>query len=309
MQRSSRWTQWVTFASLLFAPLSVNAQGNPTADQAVTVQINTTHTGYISTPGLVPPITMLWSTDLGANVKYPLIAEGKVFALTTASTGPALYALDGKTGAIVWGPVSVPSGSFTDAEFGYDAGRIFVVPESTSSFTSGAMYAYDSGSGALLWSTTLPGQYGFSSPPTAYKGIVYVGGAGSGGTLYAVDESTGNVLWTAAVANGDNSSPAVTDDSVFVSYAGPQSYRFNPATGAQIWHYDSGIEGGGGSTPAYYLNQLYVRDYDDPNNQFGGLILSGTDGTLLSKFDPGFSDAPFPRRSGVRWAISINRLL
>ena len=39
------------------------------------------------------------------------------------------------------------------------------------------------------------------------SGIVYVGGAGSGGTLYAVSESAGNVLWTASVQNGDNSSP------------------------------------------------------------------------------------------------------
>jgi outer membrane protein assembly factor BamB len=68
-----------------------------------------------------------------------------------------------------------------------------------------------------VWARQLPGQYAFSSPPTAKDGVVYVSGAGSGGTLYAVDEASGTVLATQPVANGDDSSPALSADAVFVS--------------------------------------------------------------------------------------------
>jgi hypothetical protein len=56
------------------------------------------------------------------------------------------------------------------------------------------------------------------------------------------------VTWTAGVANGDDSSPAVTD-GIYVSDACEQSYRFDPATGATRWVHSTGCEGGGGKTP------------------------------------------------------------
>ena len=35
---------------------------------------------------------------------------------------------------------------------------------------------------------------------------------------------------------------------------------FNPTTGAQIWHYQTGCFGGGGTTPSLWQGRLYVRD-------------------------------------------------
>src|SRR6266480_5492784 len=144
-----------------------------------------------------------------------------------------------------------------------------------------------SSNGANLWTVQLPGQYAFTSPPTAVNGIVFVGGAGTGGTLYAVNENNGAVLWTAGVENGDNSSPAVTPGSVFVSYACPQSYAFAPSTGQLQWHYSGRCEGGGGKTPVYHLGKLYVRDsYSTPTN---GLILDANTGANTGGFN---SDRP-----------------
>jgi outer membrane protein assembly factor BamB len=48
--------------------------------------------------------------------------------------------------------------------------------------------------------------------------------------------------------NGDTSSPAVISDGV--SYSCPNIYKFDPATGAVVWHYAPGCSGGGGKTPA-----------------------------------------------------------
>ena len=67
-----------------------------------------------------------------------------------------------------------------------------------------------------------------------------------------------------------------------------QTYDFNPTTGSQIWHYNSGVEGGGGKTPVYYNGNLYVRD-------FGGLTaFNAANGTQVAAFNPAFSAATAP---------------
>ena len=233
-----------------------------TKDQVVTFQIAATHNAVSTTSGVQPPLRIAWSVDLGATVSYPLIAAGKVFVIAGDyfANGVNLYALDAATGTTVWGPVPIARGYYWWAAAAYDNGRIFVVPNSVSGFSSGAMFAYDAASGRQLWSMALPGQYMFNSPPTALNGIVYTGGAGTGGTIYAVRESDGKLLWNGAVMNGDDSSPAVSSNGVYVSYACPQTYRFGPTTGSQAWHYSGPCEGGGGSTPVLYQGSLYVRD-------------------------------------------------
>ncbi|HWP53168.1 MAG TPA: hypothetical protein VN476_03495, partial [Pyrinomonadaceae bacterium] len=62
--------------SILFA-ISVQAQVGQ--DQARNFQINETHTGSSSSPGLVPPLKPKWSVNFGQNISYPIIADGKVF--------------------------------------------------------------------------------------------------------------------------------------------------------------------------------------------------------------------------------------
>jgi outer membrane protein assembly factor BamB len=149
------------------------------------------------------------------------------------------------------------------------------------------MKAFDAASGNLLWSVNLPDQYAFTSPPTAVNGVVFIGGAGSGGTVYAVDESNGQVLWTMPVENGDSSSPAVVGGNVYVSYACPQSYAFNAANGQQLWHHDSCCEGGGGATPVVHGGQVYVRD--DFCDSTPGLVLDANTGNPIGGFN---SDTP-----------------
>jgi outer membrane protein assembly factor BamB len=291
-------TGWFGFALWSGAFCSFAQSGAPAraTDLAVTFQINARHTGAIITPSLLPPLTVKWSVDLGAAASYPLIAEKKVFVLAGDSTAGDvnLYALDINTGGTVWGPILIPvEASFFWAAATYDNGMIFVVPGAVSGLTSGALYAYDAKNGQQLWSTTLPGQVLFSSPPTARNGIVYTAGAGNGGTLYAVSETDGRLLWTASVLNGDNSSPVVTSGGVYVSYACPQTYKFEPKGGAQIWHLSGPCSGGGGNTPALYRGGLYVRG--SQINSDNGAILSALKGTALKYFNSQFPPAFFHR--------------
>src|SRR5262249_1552610 len=76
--------------------------------------------------------------------------------------------------------------------------------------------------------------------------------------------------------------------NVYVSYACPQAYGFNTATGQQLWHYESCCEGGGGKTPVVHDGQVYVRDsFCTPGSL--GLVLDADTGTKTGEFN---SDVP-----------------
>ncbi len=218
--------------------------------------------------------SQLWSVDLGAAISYPLIADGRVYVTvrsTSSAYGTKLYALDATTGATLWGPIDL-GGTYYWSGIAYDAGRVFALNG------DGLMRAFDSVSGAMSWSRQLPDQWSFDSAPTARDGYVYTGGAGFGGTLYAVSQSSGAVAWTAPVANGSNSSPAVSAAGVYVSYACGRAYRFAPTTGALMWNRVTGCSGGGGRTTVLAGGDLYVRD-----SSYGAVLDSGT-GAVLRPF-------------------------
>jgi outer membrane protein assembly factor BamB len=255
-------------------------------DRSVTWQNNPTHDGFNPASPIVPPLRLKWTRDLSSSgvtsISYPLIAQGLIFVTTATQNnyGAKLIALDEHTGATVWS--ANVGGTYFFADAAYDSGKVFVVN------FDGLMKAFDAPTGTLLWSANLPGQYAFTSAPTAVNGVVFEGGAGSGGTVYAVDETNGAVLWTMGVENGDSSSPAITLGNVFVSYACPQTYAFNTVTGQLLWHRSSCCEGGGGATPVVHAAQLYVRDsFCTPGTS--GLVLDANTGARIQGFN---SDRP-----------------
>ena len=194
--------------------------------------------------------------------------------------GKTLYALRESDGSVAWSrPIS---GLYNWSNAAYDTGRVFVVN------FDGYLQALAADTGALVWATQLPYQYAFSSPPTARDGVVYVSGAGSGGTVYAVDEASGNVLATQAVANGDHSSPALSADAVFVSYACNQAWGFARPSLAFLWHYSTFCSGGGGKTTVYADGRVYTRDY------YGNLVLDAATGSLLRTYAPDGTAMPAP---------------
>src|SRR3954447_6297514 len=114
---------------------------------------------------------------MGAESSYPIVAGGKVF-VTTKTTGSGygatLSALDAQTGAVAW---SRPlAHTYYWSALAYDGGRLFGLDY------DGVLQAFTADRGAALWGRQLPGQYSFSSAPVATGGVVYTGGAGSGGT-------------------------------------------------------------------------------------------------------------------------------
>lgn len=248
----------------------------PGPTSAAAYQIGVSHDGYSGDTTIVAPLTHRWSVNFTGSVSYPLIAGGMVFvtvADNAGSYGTTLHALSKASGATVWSrPIS---GGYYWSNAAYDSGQVFVVN------WDGLLRAFNATSGKLDWSVQLPGEYAFSSPPTASNGVVYIGGSGFGGTLYAVSETHGTVLWTQPVVNGDNSSPALSGTSVFVSYACPRVYAFNRTTGQRQWSSNGPCEGGGGKTPVYHGNKVYARDSS------GNKILDAGTGKLLGTFQAG----------------------
>lgn len=256
----------------------------PPSSAALTYQIDIAHSGAQPNVDLQLPFSRKWSRTFKHEISYPVVACGRVFVLyRTDQTlyGTELEALDANTGETVWGPVSTP-GTYWWAALAYDGGRVFALN------FDGMLRAFDAETGALDWELQMPGQYAFSSAPTATRGRVFVGGAGSGGTVYSVDQRNGDVLWTASVANGDQSSPAIAGDAVYVSYACNQAYKFDLRTGGELWHHTSGCSGGGGKTVSVYRDRIYTRDFD------GNLILDAASGDELGRHDgnliPAFHD-------------------
>jgi outer membrane protein assembly factor BamB len=287
MRTSSLLCICVCTSVLMAVAVSASAQ----TDLSVTYQITPSHTGAITTTGLKPPLSVKWSVAVVGTASYPIIAEGMVFVIGggNGSTPSTLYGLNGTTGATVWTqPIPAGFGSWIGAA--YENGVLFLITTETPPFDSGGIFAFAASDGHQVWSANLAGQYSFSSSPSAANGIVYTGGAGSGGTVYAVNEKNGEMLWTASVENGDSSTPAVTKSGVYVSYACPQTYRFNPTTGTQAWHFSGPCEGGGGETAVVYDGLVYVRDLID-NYPTDGITLNAATGALVGGFNSQYMPA------------------
>jgi outer membrane protein assembly factor BamB len=250
---------------------------------AVAYQINVAHNGVQTDSELTPPFSLRWRVTLPAQVSYPLIAEGKVFVTEASSANdatrtPVLYALDQASGETLWSQ-TLPLG-WQRANAAYDRGRIFVTGTNPGCCGSGGVtLAYAADSGTLLWRTELPSEYATTAAPTAANGVVYVSGSGAGG-LYAISEEDGHILARQPVQYGDQSSPALSDGAVFVSYACNQAYGFAQTTLAPLWHYSGPCSGGGGKTTVYAGGRLYTRDFN------GSLVLDASSGALLRTYEP-----------------------
>ena len=209
-------------------------------------------------PGLTPPLQEKWRRDFGRVPSYPIIADGRVFVSVASqfptAMGSLVYALDQNTGAILW--LADISSREPWSALCYENGRIFTLSN------DGFLRARDAATGNLIWTTWFPeGQ--FSAPPTVYQGVIYVSGYDyqfSG--VYAVSAATGNVLWRIGI-NGDNSTPAVTSEGLYLSFSCLNVYKLNPANGSQIWRNYTGCSGGGGAPPVLYNGSLYVSDFTD----------------------------------------------
>ena len=224
--------------------------------QAVAFQINAAHTGVSSVMAPAFPASAAWSKAFEGTLSYPLIAADKVFVIESSYQNRSivrLHVLDRVTGDVAWGPITLPDG-VQSAAHAFDQGKLFVTT------FDGLVLSFDAATGQPGWSTKLPGSYGFTTPPTALNGIVYVGDGGSD-SVVALDATNGALLWTTRVNGGGSSIPSIAGGSVVVAYP-CQYYSLAAATGVEQWHYNGPCSGGGGATVPVSFGSAYVRDFD-----------------------------------------------
>jgi outer membrane protein assembly factor BamB len=116
----------------------------------------------------------------------------------------------------------------------------------------------------------------------------------------AVRESDGHILWSKPTNVGDESSPAVTPQGVYVSFK-CHAYAFDPLSGSQLWHHDEGCTGGGGRTPVAADGHVLVRESGGGPNS----VLSASTGAIEGSIS---ADAAPAVANGVAYMLSGSTL-
>jgi len=216
---------------------------------SVDYQADPAHTGNILfEKDFSAPLKLKWSRNLGGLVSYPVVAHQKVFVTVTNSHGygTQLFALNLKNGATVWQKAIDGTYFFSNAT--YDRDRLFVLNY------DGLLQAFSAdNSGTQLWSVQLA-DAGYTSPPTARDGTVFVGGAFTS----AIDASSGALRWTTSIEGNDHSAPTIHNNTLYLSYS-CDVYALDKRNGQKIWSYNDGCSGGGGKTSVIFNDRLYVR--------------------------------------------------
>jgi outer membrane protein assembly factor BamB len=266
--------------SVSIAVVNPTNQGGTSAAQTLTIapqsidamsfQMNPSHTADVNFNSASLPAGSLWSVNLNGAASYAIIAGGRVF-VTVAASGfnSVLYALDATTGATVWGPIQL-SGY---ADSAYEAGTLFVVNGSANA--GQFLTAYDAATGNIEWTTSAPGTW-YPAPPLALGGLVYTLNAGA---ATAFSEAAGNQIWTGVGPGGTSGTLAATADGIYGS--GPcTSIALQPAFGTVLWFNNTGCTGGGGDTPVVTGTTLY----SPINDRYNGLTFNAETGAQLGTF-------------------------
>jgi outer membrane protein assembly factor BamB len=201
-----------------------------------------------------------------------------------------VYALDVNTGAVLWGPLDHTSTSRWAAHT-YANGKLFVLT------ASGLLRAINPATGAVLWSAQMPGNRGYSAPPVAVNGLVYLS-SGANAQMLAVDQQDGSILWTAPVANGMDSSPTIGPDGLYAAYA-CDTYRLDPLSGDMLWRHRTCSSGGGGNTAVLSDSRLFAVVSTGSGNAYA--TFNASDGAILGGFVPGARPAV---ASGTAYFVS-----
>ncbi len=220
----------------------------PTPDDplpAVEFRGDLTNSGTSASPA-PGAVQLFWDRDTGAReiTATPAVAYGKVFVTTMHG----LFALDERTGGIVWTNPAAP---------GFSSPAVFdnSVIVGTS---NGTVVRMNASTGSVRWETSLLAQTVFSgitsSPKVAFD-RVFIGTfneSGGPGEVVSLWESNGTVAWRHQTGSVHYSSPSFQDGTVYVGIMGTYNttsqVTFKPpygvlaldsTTGAEKWFFST----------------------------------------------------------------------
>jgi outer membrane protein assembly factor BamB len=218
---------------------------------------------------------LLWRSSIGVSGLSPAVANGIVYV----GNGAGLFALDAKTGVLLWNSFDVASIFNSPAV----ANGLVYVGFFIQGSTGFGVAAFDAKTGVQRWIYAAEsnldnvGQIVGSSPAVA-DGMVYIGS--EAGTVYALDANTGTLKWTYQTGGTVNTSPAVANGVVYLT-DGKKDIALNAATGRLLWSYPitnatlpPGTIGFGASSPAIvngvaYFSCLFIYQEWRAGGEFG----------------------------------------
>jgi outer membrane protein assembly factor BamB len=247
-------------------------QPRPTLPATATGSDRADGSQYAQSPGkdgvavgstLTAPLRRAWTTTLSGAASNALIdGTGRLYVgAANPAGGVNVYRFNRRTGAVVWGPVALTGGTNTT--------RLAVQNGVLVSYQYGpgsaVLRGLDAATGAVRWTTTLPvTDYWYDGYPTVAGGSVYVHSYATptSGIAWALDLQTGKVKWSAPARNDyAGLAPVVGGTRVYYSGVGDQLTALDTATGATLFHTNSGYHGGGTGSAVLAGGRLYLNDY------------------------------------------------
>lgn len=225
-----------------------------------------------------------WEYKTGGIIESsPVVSDGVVYI---GSGDFNIYALDAATGALKW---KYMVGWFVTSP-AVSGGVVYVGSDVNN------VYALDATTGALRWKHEIEKDVSrgvvYSSSPVVSDGMVYVIAQVSSpkAWVYALDAVTGALKWKYMTGSYVYSSPAVSDDTVYVGSNDKNLYAFDAKTGALRWKYTGSY---GFFSPSVSGDVVYVGSED------GNLYaLDAVTGALKWKHKIGFGVSSSPVVSG-----------
>lgn len=247
-----------------------SAQGTPTAAPAPTenwpmYRGDPGRTGNLPVHGPTGTPVELWRYQTQGQIDAaPAIVDGVLYI---ASEDGNLYALDTKTGALVW---KAPMGAGSGASVVVDNGVIYVVDHNHT------LHAFDAATGQERWHAD-----GIDDldPGPVVDGVTFVGG--TDGKLHAFDATDGEERWATPLGGGGASrSTADADGLVVVGSKDGHVNALDAASGTLRW--SVAIGGGTVGTSPIADGVVYAANFGGTDNKL--VALGAADGTQLWTF-------------------------
>lgn len=242
-ETESAFTYHATPAEVKLAGNWENLLGNP--QHAATAQ-----------PALNQPLQLAWIKNVGANIYMtsPLVHNGKVYIASVDENLQGeghVYALDGKTGELVW---KYPVRNSIKNTIVVDNGRVLAQD------VQGWLYAIDAASGKLSWEKQLP----INGLPALIEGLVAADGvvyAGTGKGLCAIDTKDGREIWRNkrwGQGEGTTSTFSIANNILVGSSQWRALYGNDLKTGELKWEANTNGLRNRGASAAVHGGLLYI---------------------------------------------------
>lgn len=286
---------------LMFVALSLPAADAPAKKSADWPQWRgpqrnglSTETGLLKTwPEQGPPV--VWKSDkLGSGYSSISVSNGKIFTQGEVDKQEQVFALNEKTGEILWavtheGSNGEPVLSRGDGPRGtptVDGDRIY------AESGTGAVSCLEAATGKSIWHVHLVKDLGGRQPGWAYcesplvdgDRVILTPGAGRGGngsTVVALNKNTGDVVWRSDISDGAHYSSAIRAEvhgvRQIIQFTNSRVVGLNADDGKLLWSYKGSANGTANcSTPIYADEMVFSAS---AYNTGGGLVrLTKSDG-------------------------------